>query len=70
MKGCFFTKLNQGALYRNFRDIIIGVVDQPDPGPGKYKTSKKKVGYNINSKSMFNPLTKHGIRSVLEQVIS
>ena len=37
MTGDFFTKPNQGALFRRFRDLIMGVVAQPDPGPGKYK---------------------------------
>ena len=37
MTGDFFTKTNQGALFRRFRDLIMGVVAQPDPGPGKYK---------------------------------
>ena len=37
MTGDFFTKPNQGALFRRFRDFIMGVVAQPDPGPGKYK---------------------------------
>ena len=70
MTGDFFTKPNQGALYRKFRDMIMGVVEQPDPGPGKSKASKKRVGYASNSKSMTKPCTKHGHRSVLEQVTS
>ena len=37
MMGDFFTKPNQGALFRRFRDMIMGVVVQPDPGPGKPK---------------------------------
>ena len=32
-----FTKPNLGALFRRFRDLIMGVVAQPDPVPGKYK---------------------------------
>ena len=70
MMGDFFTKPNQGALYRKFRDMIMGSVEQPDPGPGKYKTSKKKVGYASNSKSMSKTRTKHGHSSVLEPVTS
>ena len=37
MTGDFFTKPNQGALFRRFRDLIMEVLAQPDPGPGKYK---------------------------------
>ena len=36
MTGDFFTKPNQGNMFRRFRDLIMGVVAQPDPGPGKY----------------------------------
>ena len=35
MTGDFFTKPNQGSLFRRFRDMIMGVVRQPDPGKGK-----------------------------------
>ena len=48
--------------------MIMGVVEQPDSRPGKYKTSKKKAGYARNSKSMSKPRANHGYRSVLEQV--
>ena len=44
MTGDLFTKTNQGALFRRFRDLIMGVVAQPYPGPGKYnkiRTSKR-----------------------------
>ena len=34
MTGDFFTKPNQGSLFRRFRDMIMGVVMQPDPGKG------------------------------------
>ena len=37
MTGDFLTKPTQGALFRKFRDQIVGVVVQPDPGPGKSK---------------------------------
>ena len=50
--------------------MIMGVVDQLDPGPGKSKIIKTKVGYIINSKSMSKPHTNHGHRNVLEQVTS
>ena len=41
MTGDFLTKPLQGALFRRFRDMIMGVVAQPDPGLGKSKKSKK-----------------------------
>ena len=34
MTGDFFTKPNQGSLFRQFRDMIMGVVRQPDPVKG------------------------------------
>ena len=34
MTGDFFTKPNQGSLFRQFHDMIMGVVRQPDPGKG------------------------------------
>ena len=34
MTGDFFTKPNQGSLFRRFRDMIMVVVSQPDPGKG------------------------------------
>ena len=43
MIGDFLTNPNQGALFKRFRDIIMGVVEQPDPGPGKPKVSMKKI---------------------------
>ena len=42
MAGDFLTKPNQGALFKRFSDVIICVVDQPDPGPGKPKVSMNK----------------------------
>ncbi len=41
MTGDFFTKPNQGSLFWKFRDMIMGVVVQPDPGPGKSKRKKE-----------------------------
>ena len=35
MTGDFLTKPTQGAQFRRFRDQIMGVVEQPDPGPGR-----------------------------------
>jgi hypothetical protein len=37
MIGDFMTKPLQGALFRKFRDQIMGVVPARDPGPGKTK---------------------------------
>ena len=31
MTGYFFTKPNKRSLFRRFRDIIMGVLRQPDP---------------------------------------
>jgi hypothetical protein len=49
MIGDFATKPLQGALFRKFRDQIMGVTPARDPGPGKtdsnvdnIKTSKNK----------------------------
>ena len=35
MTGDFFTKPNQGLLFRQFHDMIMGVVSQLYPGKGK-----------------------------------
>ena len=35
MIGDYATKPLQGALFRKFRDQIMGVVPAQDPGPGK-----------------------------------
>jgi hypothetical protein len=37
MIGEYMTKPLQGALFRKFRDQIMGVVPARDPGPGKTK---------------------------------
>ena len=50
MTGDFFTKPNQRALFRRFRDLIIELVAQPDPGPGKSKkvrTSTRSTSANV-----------------------
>ena len=39
MIGDFATKPLQGALFRKFRDQIMGVISTMDPGPGKPKSS-------------------------------
>jgi hypothetical protein len=43
MTGDFLTKPLQGALFTRFRDLIMGVVAQPDPGPGKPKPVKAEA---------------------------
>ena len=47
MTGDFLTKPLQGALFRKFRDLIMGVVDQPDPGPGKTKPKKTEKSCRV-----------------------
>ena len=47
MASDFYTKPLQGAMFRNFRDKIMGVVSQPDPGPGK-KAERKKSLDNVD----------------------
>ena len=42
MAADFYTKPLQGAMFRHFRDNIMGVASQPDPGPGK-KADRKKI---------------------------
>ena len=52
MPGDFFTKPNQGALFRRFGDLIMGAVAQPDPGPGKSKklrTSTRSKSANVKA---------------------
>lgn len=39
----FMTKPTQGALFRKFRDQIMGVIPAQDPGPGKVKPTSGKV---------------------------
>jgi hypothetical protein len=54
MIGDFATKPLQGALFRKFRDQILGVTPARDPGPGKTdsnveksKTSLRKAKQNV-----------------------
>jgi hypothetical protein len=42
MIGDFMTKPLQGALFKKFRDQIMGVVPAQEPGPGKAKPSSGK----------------------------
>ena len=43
MIGDFATKPLQGALFKKFRDLIMGVVPVSNPGPGKVKPGKGKA---------------------------
>ena len=40
MIGDFMTKPLQGALFRKFKDQIMGVISAQDPGPGKSQLGK------------------------------
>ena len=42
MTSEYFTKPNQGALFKKFRDLIMGITAQPDPGLGKPKAKPGK----------------------------
>ena len=43
MTADFYTKPLQGAMFRNFRDKIMGAVSQPDPVTGKKEDQKKSL---------------------------
>ena len=38
------TKPLQGAMFRKFRDQIMGVIPEQDPGPGKAHPGKAQPG--------------------------
>ena len=42
MTGDFWTKPLQGALFRRFRDLIMGVIPQPEPRGEKPSKTKLK----------------------------
>ena len=48
MTGDFFTKPLQGALFKRFRDLIMGVVEHPEPSQevpaskGKKRVTEKE----------------------------
>ena len=44
MIGYFMTKPFQGALFRKFRDQIMGVITAQDPGTGKSHPGKSQLG--------------------------
>ena len=61
MTGDFWTKTLQGALFRRFRDLIMGVVPQRDPR-GEKPTKTRVKDPNTDGKK-----TKSSVRrSVLE----
>jgi hypothetical protein len=58
MIGDYATKPLQGALFRKFRDQIMGVVPAQDPGPGKTDRNIGKTGQpskGMATKSMVPP---------------
>ena len=82
MTGDFLTKPLQGALFTRFRDLMMGVVAQPDPGPGKPKPVKAeavkpskstsgKVRGDLKDKSKrtASGKTDRGRRSVLDKPV-
>ena len=43
MTSDFYTKPLQGTMFPHFRDKIMGVASQTDPGPGKKADRKKSL---------------------------
>jgi hypothetical protein len=74
MIGDYATKPLQGALFRKFRDQIMGVVPAEDPGPGKKKPANGKSVTDTNkprkgkSTSLVPPGQGRHHRSVLGNV--
>jgi hypothetical protein len=70
----YATKSLQGALFRKFRDQIMGVVPAQDPGPGKTDRNVGKLGKTKSeprkgkAKSLVPPGKGRHHRSVLEVV--
>ena len=50
MIGYFSTKPLQGALFKKFRDQIMGVVPAKNPGPGKTKPAQTPKKSNAKNK--------------------
>jgi hypothetical protein len=50
MIGDFATKPLQGALFRKFRDQIMGVTPARDPGPGKTDSNVVKIKTSKNKR--------------------
>ena len=69
MIGDFMTKPLQGALFKKFRDQIMGVIPAQEPGPGKAKpiSGEKDSKIMIQTKKVKNGLapSKGRHRSVL-----
>jgi hypothetical protein len=67
MTGDFMTKPTQGALFKSFRDQLMGVVSARDPGPGKTKKSKptKKAKDKSVSKKRQKPSRGRKVKMVL-----
>ena len=58
MVGDFATKPLQGALFRKFRDQILGVVEMPkDVDPMKVDAEPKRVGKKVGKKADAEPKT-------------
>ena len=62
MTGDFWTKPLQGALFRRFRDLIMGVIPQPKPRGEKPSKTKLKDPNTDGEKTKFSSVH----RSVLE----
>jgi hypothetical protein len=56
MIGDFMTKPLQGALFRKFRDQIMGVVPAQDPGPGKAITKIDELNTHTVKPTIGNEL--------------
>jgi hypothetical protein len=54
MIGDYMTKPNQGALFRKFRDQLMGVVAAKDPGPGKVTKGKPLKATRDNKRNSKN----------------
>ena len=62
MIGDFMTKPTQGALFKKFRDQIMGVIPAQNPGPGKVKkgVKSKKLQAKQSHKRNAKGLVQHG----------
>jgi hypothetical protein len=69
MTGDYMTKPTQGALFKSFRDRLMGVVSAQDPGSRKLKKSKtvkpKKVKEKSVSKRRQKPSRRRKVKMVL-----
>ena len=50
MIGDFMTKPTRGALFKKFRDLIMGVVQTQSTGPGKVKVKKVDAPARLDSR--------------------